>query len=317
MPNRPSPPAAKPRRQRPRVPSFALYGESRSHSEHTDEHGPLADELHIEPIQSRSRLYRWEIDAHTHQGLYQVIWLASGPAQVNLDETSTTHEGPVAVVIPPGVVHAFRFAAQSQGVVLTLSPQVWLEGEGPGQGASLARLFEHARMLSWPAQAPEVARIDGLIGQLAAEFTAPDVAASPLPVWLARAVLWRLAQAAPQGDAARPRQSGQRQAMLTRFQALVEAHFLQHWPVSRYASALGLSAERLNRLVQAEAGCNALAWIHRRLVREACRRLAYVAAPVTRLADELGFEDAAYFSRFFKRHTGMSPRQWREQQPHG
>nr|MBP7116574.1 AraC family transcriptional regulator [Polaromonas sp.] len=58
------------------IPSFALYGESA-----VDQHGLL----HIEEIQSRSRLYHWEIDPHVHHGLYQVVWLQAGVADLVLD----------------------------------------------------------------------------------------------------------------------------------------------------------------------------------------------------------------------------------------
>jgi AraC family transcriptional activator of pobA len=96
-----------------------------------------------------------------------------------------------------------------------------------------------------------------------------------------------------------------------RFLLLVEQHFLAHWPIGRYASRLGLSPQRLNRLVRAERGCTALELVHERLTRVACRRLVYIVAPAASLALELGFDDPAYFSRFFKRRTGMSPQQWR------
>ncbi len=92
---------------------------------------------------------------------------------------------------------------------------------------------------------------------------------------------------------------------------LVERHHLEHWPVTRYAQRLGLSAERLNRIVRASAQRSALEPIHERLLREACRRLIYIAAPVSTLAFELGFEDPAYFCRFFKRHLGVSPSRYR------
>ena len=106
--------------------------------------------------------------------------------------------------------------------------------------------------------------------------------------------------------------SGRQQALFTRFLMLVEAHFLQHWPLDQYASRLGLSTTRLNRLVRAESDRPALELVHERLTREACRRLVYIAAPVASLAGELGFEDPAYFSRFFKRRMGMSPHRWRQ-----
>lgn len=77
---------------------------------------------------------------------------------------------------------------------------------------------------------------------------------------------------------------------------------------------LGLSTPRLNRLARAESGCSALELVHERLTREACRRLVYIAAPVANVAEELGFADPAYFSRFFKRRIGMNPHRWRQAQ---
>ena len=44
---------------------------------------------------------------------------------------------------------------------------------------------------------------------------------------------------------------------------------------------------------------------------EARRKLTYIAAPVSRLAYELGFQDPAYFCRFFRKHTGMTPSEFR------
>ena len=61
-------------------------------------------------------------------------------------------------------------------------------------------------------------------------------------------------------------------------------------------------------------GRSALDIVHERLTREACRRLHYIAAPAETLARELGFDDPAYFNRFFKRRTGLTPHRWRETQ---
>jgi len=48
-------------------------------------------------------------------------------------------------------------------------------------------------------------------------------------------------------------------------------------------------------------------------VREARRNLAYTQLQIATIADTLGFNDAAYFSRVFTRVTGVSPRQFRAQ----
>lgn len=300
------PRSARPRPAATEVPAFALYGEQGA---------PGLDMLHVESIASRSQRYRWEIDAHLHHGLYQLLWLRSGRVLASLDAQRHDADGPLLVAIPPGVVHAFRFAPGSQGWVLTLSARSFVEGDAQDAGPALRTLFAEPRV--WPfasaeaAGAADVPRLDALFTLLADEFAAPRPATSPVPLWLARVLVWRLAELAVQHTPAAP-QRREHQALFTRFVELVEQHHAAHWPISRYADRLGLSPERLNRLVRAEAGRSALDLVHERLAREACRRLVYVAAPLSRLAFELGFEDPAYFCRFFKRRLGCSPRDYRQ-----
>ena len=289
-----------PRRRPKGLPAFALYGEQSR---------PGVPLLHIESIEARSRLYQGEIDAHVHEGLHQVLWLASGRVEAMLDESRSTCEGPAALVMPPGVAHAFRFARGSDGFVLTFNAMLLAEGDVDGIGESLHALFAAPRTLMLDAASPDVARLQPLFAALHAETHAADSAEGPVPRWLARAVVWHLAQLTLRAEQRSPR--GGRQSVYTRWVVLLESHYREHWPVSRYADRLGLSAERLNRMVRTETGRNAQRLMHERLAREACRRLVHVAAPVSSLAFELGFEDPAYFCRFFKRHTGLSPRAYR------
>jgi AraC family transcriptional activator of pobA len=57
--------------------------------------------------------------------------------------------------------------------------------------------------------------------------------------------------------------------------------------------------------------------IQRRLVLEARRRLVYAASSISNIARELGFKDPAYFSRFFRRHQGIGPNDFRRRQRGG
>jgi AraC family transcriptional activator of pobA len=293
--------AAAPPARRP-IPAFSLYGEDAV---------PSQELLHIEEVQSRSKLYRWEIEPHVHQGLYQVLWLYQGEAEVRLDERRETVHGPGAIVIPPSVVHGFRFAPDTDGLVLTLSANFLVEGDLQAAGESFRTLFSSPGVVQFAPHDELAERLNALLRQLVCEFSIPGMPDSPVVGWLARAVVWRLAHA----QAQRQPQSGGRghwhQALFTRFMLLVEAHFLEHWSLGQYASHLGLSIPRLNRLTQAESRKTALEIVHERLTREACRRLLYIAAPAANLAAELGFDDPAYFSRFFKKRTGLTPRHWR------
>ena len=177
-------------------------------------------------------------------------------------------------------------------------------------GEALDQLFAAPRILSFEGEEAEAVRFGLMMATLATEFAAPGSAGSPVPVWLARAAVWLLAERAARE--ARVEGIGRaRHKLFARFLVLVEAHFREHWPLSRYAEALGLTPERLNRLVRAETGRLPLDLVQERLTREACRHLTYIAAPISRLAWELGFEDPAYFCRFFKRQTGLTPRDFR------
>jgi AraC family transcriptional activator of pobA len=240
------------------------------------------------------------------------LWLRSGRVDAMLDESSSSSTGPAALAIPPAVAHAFRFSRDCDGFVLTLDATLLAEGDATGIDAALHLLFGSPLVMALEASSPEVARLQTLFEALHAENHAADGLDGPVPLWLARAVVWRLAQVARRyAQTASRRDIAGRQAHYTRWVALLESHYREHWPVSRYAEQLGLSTERLNRMVRNETGQNAQSLIHTRLAREACRRLVHVAAPVSRLAFDLGFQDPAYFCRFFKRHTGLGPREYR------
>jgi AraC family transcriptional regulator, transcriptional activator of pobA len=276
------------------IPAFSLYGEPPDR---------LDLRLHIETIAARSRRYAWRIGSHLHRGLHQVLWVTEGPVEAALGAESAAAEGPLAIVIPPGVAHGFAFSPHTRGYILTFDPRALLEGEG---GPTLADLFATPRVVLLREEPGWARRLTALLAALAAETAAPDSGLSPAPAWLARAALWRLAKLA---HAERPPTPGR--ATFVRFLALTEARFRDGWPIAAYARALGLSAKRLNRLTRAHAGISAIECVHRRLLREACERLTHLDAPISAIGFDLGFDDPAYFTRFFKRLTGESPSAFR------
>ncbi|MFZ2987812.1 helix-turn-helix domain-containing protein [Ideonella sp.] len=301
-------PAPKPGARRPRLtslPRFTLYGEAPSTP------GPAL--LHIESIVARSHLHDWEIDAHVHQGLHQVLWIHQGSVVAQLDENRSALRGPALLLVPPGVAHAFRFNPGCKGFVLTFNAGLLAEGEAATLGEALPQLLAEPCAMAMGGAQAEVERLQALFEMLHTESQAEDSADGPVPRWLACALVWQLARRVQrsQAQAARRGPAAERQSLYTRWLLLLEQNYLAHWPVSRYAERLGLSTERLNRMVRTETGQAAQALLHARLIREACRRLVHVAAPVSQLAFELGFSDPAYFCRFFKRHTGKTPREYR------
>ena len=83
--------------------------------------------------------------------------------------------------------------------------------------------------------------------------------------------------------------------------------------VSALASQLNLSARYLSDMLKQETGKTAMELIHIYLVNEAKNRLVSDNQSVSEIAYELGFENLPYFSRLFKKETGISPNQFKKQ----
>lgn len=83
--------------------------------------------------------------------------------------------------------------------------------------------------------------------------------------------------------------------------------------VAALASHLNLSPRYLSDMLKQETGKTAIELIHISLVNEAKNRLRLDDQRVSDVAYELGFGDLSYFSRLFKRETGITPNQFKKQ----
>jgi AraC family transcriptional activator of pobA len=75
---------------------------------------------------------------------------------------------------------------------------------------------------------------------------------------------------------------------------------------------VGVTNSQLARLSRDVLGMSPSEFINARLVKEAQRELVYSSLTVKQVAHELGFNDPAYFSRFFLKQTGLKPTEFRE-----
>jgi AraC-like DNA-binding protein len=112
----------------------------------------------------------------------------------------------------------------------------------------------------------------------------------------------------------RPSQDHQHSGALqrfNRFQELVEQQFSEKSQISDYAKQLGCTEKSLTRATRIAVGMSAKAFLSRRLNLEAKRLLAHTDLPVGAIAEKLGFQEATHFSKFFKRETNCTPKEFR------
>ncbi|MCM1152581.1 MAG: helix-turn-helix domain-containing protein [Muribaculum sp.] len=96
-----------------------------------------------------------------------------------------------------------------------------------------------------------------------------------------------------------------------RFIQMVRHNFKVHRFLDFYAEELQVSRKHLSRTLKDQTGYTAAEWIDRFVILEACILLKSSNLHVQQIADELNFASQSFFGKYFKKHTGMSPREYR------
>ena len=102
-------------------------------------------------------------------------------------------------------------------------------------------------------------------------------------------------------------------AMVREFRQLIAENYLTIRSVQEYANLIGISTTHLRDTVKDVTGYSPGQLIRQEIIFEAKRRLANTEATTAEIGYGLNFEDTSYFSRFFKRETGKSPSNYRDE----
>lgn len=100
--------------------------------------------------------------------------------------------------------------------------------------------------------------------------------------------------------------------LLDSFKKLIERHFIQVRMPNAYANMLMITRNHLNAVCKASAGLQAGEMVRNRVVLQAKRMLATQQTTIADIACNLHFRDNSYFTKFFKKHTGQTPEEFRQ-----
>ncbi|MFD0669290.1 helix-turn-helix domain-containing protein [Ramlibacter sp. MAHUQ-53] len=289
-----------------KVPRFALYG--------TDEASPAwAEMVNLERIPERSGAHNWEIQPHVHEGLLQVLYIVTGSAggEALIDGRRWPIVPPCLIVVPSGAVHGFHFRNDIDGPVIT-APQRPLESLATAIAPQLLAHVRAPRVLPVDPESPWTQALMPLFDALEREARYPAAGQVAASMSLLAALFVQVARIGESAAAAPSDPRSRKAAQIEQFRQLVNEQFRQQRSVDHYARQMGLTAGHLGRLCRDALGLSPLDVINARLVHEAERELVYSTLSIKQVAAELGFDDEAYFGRFFKKHTARRPTEFRE-----
>jgi len=288
------------------LPLFHLYGDPPDDQ--------AFDFIHVETIASRSSIHDWTIRAHRHRNLFQILLIEQGGGEMMFEAAKLPFAAPAAILVPAAVAHGFRFQPQvTQGWVLSFTEDAaGLLTERAGEALSRLRALA-AQPIIPIAEDAERSRLSALCAEL---FEEGSLAREGYRLAM-RGLLALIAIGVARLAASRARTGSvtlqPADATVAQLRALVDEFFRKERQLGFYAERLGMTIDRLNDHVKRATGVTAGHLVRQRVLSEAKRQLVFTMQPIQDVAEELAFSDPSHFARFFRKHTGTTPHEFREQ----
>ena len=234
---------------------------------------------------------------------YKIIYVAEGEGVHWIDEDRMNLSAPEYYFLEPGQVHRWRFTEAPRGFALFFKPSFYNDVKEMISTNLYHQVFRLTRLCL-----PKTHHTDILLHEIVREFGHPSAYSVHVIHGLLRALYARLLQIAKQDC----RQTSTPVSLYSRFTEVIVSEGYKVHKVQEIARMLHTTPQHLNATCRECAGHSAGELIDHQVVLEAKRLILHTDSPINEIAFFLSFQDASHFVKFFKRHAGMTPLQYRK-----
>ncbi|MEU5215465.1 AraC family transcriptional regulator [Streptomyces sp. NPDC020807] len=240
---------------------------------------------------------------HRHT-FYEIVHVTAGTGAHVVDLDRWELRPPHLAVIAPGRLHHWEGARGLEGTAVLFTEDFLLDQ--PGDRELLRRLGERPWLT---LDAPAHARTARLLAELAEEYGHGSAGFATVLRSLLRVLLVRTARLPGPGPGA---PAGRPGAVAEEFGRLIARTGEEYRSVREYAALIGVTPGHLTAAVRAATGRTPAELLREQRTREAQRLLIGTELTIRQVASRVGFDDPAYFCRFFRREVGRSPGDFRK-----
>jgi AraC-like DNA-binding protein len=248
---------------------------------------------------------------HRH-AFYQIVLFTEGGGEHTIDFESYPVKPHQVYYMAPGQIHSWNFLPGTEGYIVNFNESFFTAiCHNPNFIAEFP-LFN--TVSGQPVNVLETeccSEVHGLMERMLDEYHMDADFRNDFLRALLMQMLVLLSRAMPQHS--KQEVSRHQLTVLRSFEKLIEQNFKEKRLPRDYAEMLYITPNHLNALSNSVLGKPAGELIRERVVLEAKRLLVNSDYTVTQIADMLHFEDNAYFTRFFKKYTSMSPEIFRQE----
>ncbi len=236
------------------------------------------------------------------------IYVSTGKIAITLNDTSLRAEAGQIIFYKAGdFISDMLFSPDSDGMVCGIEATMPFQSRSPVGFPQLSSLSGNCTVFSLNEA---TATLLGIYGELLSQKYAMGIKAVRFTIISMMEDL--LASVALPGDDAGKspsRQSADR--LYQRFSALLIESYPKPRDVRWYAEALSVSPNYLARVVKQISGKRTMEWIDEAVMTDVRTALIHTDESIKEISARLGFNNAAFFGKYVKKHSGLTPKQLR------
>ena len=261
---------------------------------------PQAWSLHVRPLETND--HSIGSDMPERAKYFEIIWFKKGAGMLTVDLNKTTITDNSICIIAPRQYRSLYCGNNTEGYYISLSEEFLHLTESR---VDLSVLVEQY-LCDLPVINVDDS-IEDLIVRLYDEYKNDDQHRTEILKGLVNVLMIYLSRMVEQGPVATKDTMHENEGSIVRkFMQLLKKHFATKKLVADYADELCITSNYLNFLVKKQTGFPASHHIQQYIIREAKRQALHSGRRMKEVADALGFEDYAHFSKFFKNYSGIN-----------
>lgn len=256
-----------------------------------------------------------EFDKEHKHDFFEIVWVKSGRGVHKIDMQDHHYEGAALFIMAPGQIHTIDAYGNLDGYVIKFLPSLFKnENDFYDQVLDTCLFDTNTSCPIISITEEDNQELEDIFVKMAKEFNRPDVDSEQIFVAYLNILITHINRLKRTKKVDSIFINEPQYALFRTFKLALEKHYKEEHSVQAYADMLAITSRTLNSISKKYAERSVSDVIHDRLLLEAKRSLHHEYKNVKEICYDLGFEDPAYFTRFFKKHTGMSPMQYKERQ---
>ncbi len=248
---------------------------------------------------------------HRHDDFYEILFITQGTGTYTIDLQEYEIKPNTVFFLSPGQLHEIAFSEDIFGYIFLFSSSFYLSNK-----TDPYKLFEFPFFYSLKYNNPplyvyttgSIEELNSLFKKAIVEVNTDAIDNHEATHAILDLILIHCKRLYPQVEGTQLKKG---HILIKRFKQLIEEKCTENIGVKEYADALNVTANHLSETVKEFTGRTPTDFINDRMTLEIKRLLTHTQLSVQEIAFQLNFSDQSYFSKYFKKTSGVSPSEFR------